>query len=150
MRPDLEELCRIHDIGLDLIERSDNLDDLLDRVLGEYELRLADLRNDTLDGDPEDEGEAKKNKDGNVGARGKGIQSRHEHRRTFHHDPRHTAQSLVACQWSFPQRFLRPQGWVLTRLNAVIASLPQRRSPLIRSPFWARRAPPGSGGSELP
>jgi len=60
MRPDLEELCRIHDIGLELIEHSDDLDGLLDRVLGEYQRRLADLRNDTLDGDPEDEGEAKK------------------------------------------------------------------------------------------
>jgi signal transduction histidine kinase len=60
IRPDLEELCRIHDIGLDLIDRSDDIDDLLDRVLDEYELRLADLRDDTLDADPEDEGEAKK------------------------------------------------------------------------------------------
>ena len=60
IRPDLEELCRIHDIGVDLIERSDDVDDLLDHVLGEYERRLADLRNDTLDGDPQDEGEAKK------------------------------------------------------------------------------------------
>jgi len=60
MLPDLEELCRIHDIGLELIDRSDDLDDLLDRVLGEYESRLADMRSDTLDRDPEDEGEARK------------------------------------------------------------------------------------------
>ncbi len=60
IRPDLEDLCRIHDIGLDLIDRSDDIDDLLDRVLDEYELRLTDLRDDTLDGDPGDEGEAKK------------------------------------------------------------------------------------------
>ena len=60
MLPDLAELCRIHNIGLDLIERSDDLDDLLDRVLSEYETRLADMHNDTLDGDPQDEGEAQK------------------------------------------------------------------------------------------
>lgn len=58
--PDLEELCRIHDIGLDLIDRSHDLDDLIDRVLEEYQTRLADMRHDTLDGDPDDEDEARK------------------------------------------------------------------------------------------
>jgi signal transduction histidine kinase len=47
--PDLAELCRIHEIGLDLIERSDDVDDLLDRVLEEYETRLQDLPSDALD-----------------------------------------------------------------------------------------------------
>lgn len=60
MLPDLEELCRIHDVGLDLIARSHDLDDLLDRVLEEYQTRLADMRVDTLDGEPDDEAEAKK------------------------------------------------------------------------------------------
>jgi len=60
MLPDLAELCRIHDIGLDLIERSHDLDDLLEGVLDEYQRRLDDMHNDTLDGDPEDEGEARK------------------------------------------------------------------------------------------
>jgi len=58
--PDLAELCRIHDVGVELIEHSHDLDDLLNRVLAEYERRLADLRHDTLDGEPEDKGEAQK------------------------------------------------------------------------------------------
>ncbi|HEX6853407.1 MAG TPA: histidine kinase dimerization/phospho-acceptor domain-containing protein [Candidatus Polarisedimenticolaceae bacterium] len=48
--PDLAELCRIHDLGLELIECSDDLDHLLDRVLEEYERRLAELPGDALDG----------------------------------------------------------------------------------------------------
>jgi PAS domain-containing protein len=47
--PDLAELCRIHEIGLDLIERSHDLDELLDRVLDEYESRLQALPSDALD-----------------------------------------------------------------------------------------------------
>jgi PAS domain-containing protein len=47
--PDLAELCRIHEIGLDLIERSHDLDELLDRVLEEYQARLASLPSDALD-----------------------------------------------------------------------------------------------------
>jgi len=31
--PDLAELCRLHEVGLDLIERSHDLDELLDRVI---------------------------------------------------------------------------------------------------------------------
>ena len=48
--PDLAELCRIHDVGLELIECSDDLDQLLDRVLEEYERRLAELPGEALDG----------------------------------------------------------------------------------------------------
>ncbi|HZN54245.1 MAG TPA: histidine kinase dimerization/phospho-acceptor domain-containing protein [Candidatus Polarisedimenticolaceae bacterium] len=47
--PDLAELCRIHEIGLDLIGRSHDVDDLLDRILDEYESRLQDLPSDALD-----------------------------------------------------------------------------------------------------
>ncbi len=47
--PELAELCRIHEIGLDLIGRSHDLDELLDRVLDEYERRLQDLPLDALD-----------------------------------------------------------------------------------------------------
>jgi signal transduction histidine kinase len=47
--PDLTELCRIHDVSLDLIERSNNLDELLERVLEEYEAQLEELPNDALD-----------------------------------------------------------------------------------------------------
>lgn len=47
--PDLAELCRIHEIGLDLIGRSHDVDELLDRVLDEYESRLKVLPSDALD-----------------------------------------------------------------------------------------------------
>ena len=47
--PDLAELCRIHEIGLDLIGRSHDIDELLDRVLEEYETRLSALPSDALD-----------------------------------------------------------------------------------------------------
>jgi signal transduction histidine kinase len=46
--PDLAELCRVHEVGLDLIGRSDDLDDLIDRVLDEYEQRLAGLPGDAF------------------------------------------------------------------------------------------------------
>ena len=52
--PDLEELCRIHDIGVDLIDRSDDLDDLLDRkriatYIGELAMIVKDGREESLD-----------------------------------------------------------------------------------------------------
>ncbi|MBD3866858.1 MAG: PAS domain-containing protein [Acidobacteria bacterium] len=40
---DLEELCKVHSISLELIRRSHNLDDLLDVVLDELENRLAEI-----------------------------------------------------------------------------------------------------------
>jgi signal transduction histidine kinase len=40
---DLEELCKVHSISLELIRRSHSLDDLLDVVLDELENRLADI-----------------------------------------------------------------------------------------------------------
>jgi len=46
--PDLQELCRIHDIGLEMIERSDDVDELLDRILDEYEERLDGLGSASL------------------------------------------------------------------------------------------------------
>jgi len=49
IHPDLAELCRIHEIGLDLIGRSHDVDELLDRVLDEYESRLKELPFDALD-----------------------------------------------------------------------------------------------------
>lgn len=49
IQPDLAELCRIHEIGLDLIERSDDVDALLDHVLDEYERRLRELPAEALD-----------------------------------------------------------------------------------------------------
>jgi signal transduction histidine kinase len=60
--PDLAELARLHDVGLDLIERSGDVDDLLDGVLAEYERRLAELPLDALDrrGGPMSETGAKK------------------------------------------------------------------------------------------
>lgn len=47
--PDLAELCRVYDIGLELIERCDDLETLLDLVLDEYERRLAELPDEALD-----------------------------------------------------------------------------------------------------
>ena len=47
--PDLAELCRIHEIGVDLIDRSHDVDDLLDRVIEEYEVRLRELPDEALD-----------------------------------------------------------------------------------------------------
>ena len=40
---ELAELCRNHDVSLDLIRHSDDIDVLLDRVLEEYETRLAEI-----------------------------------------------------------------------------------------------------------
>lgn len=47
--PDLAELCRMHDVSLDLIERCHDVDELLERVLEEYESRLRDLPTEALD-----------------------------------------------------------------------------------------------------
>jgi anti-sigma regulatory factor (Ser/Thr protein kinase) len=47
--PDIAELCRIHEVGLDLISRSHDVDELLDRVIDEYESRLRALPSDALD-----------------------------------------------------------------------------------------------------
>jgi nitrogen-specific signal transduction histidine kinase len=47
--PDLRELSRVHEVGLELIEKSHDLDELLGRVLEEYERRLRDLPEDALD-----------------------------------------------------------------------------------------------------
>jgi PAS domain-containing protein len=59
--PELAELCRVHDIGMELIERCDDLDQFLDRVLEEYERRLADLPEDALaERGPEDPVAARK------------------------------------------------------------------------------------------
>lgn len=46
--PDLAELCRIHDVSLDLIRCSDDVDELLDRILEEYERRLKEISAETL------------------------------------------------------------------------------------------------------
>jgi len=48
VRPDLAELCRNHDVSLDLIACSDDVDELLDRVLSEFETRLEAVSIDSL------------------------------------------------------------------------------------------------------
>ena len=60
--PDLADLCKIYDVGLELIERSHDIDDLLDRVLDEYQRRLGDLASEALDpeGGPPNPASAKK------------------------------------------------------------------------------------------
>lgn len=40
--PDLAELCRNHDVSLELIRGSHDMDELLDRVLAEFEARLQE------------------------------------------------------------------------------------------------------------
>ncbi len=47
--PDLRELSRVHDVSLELIEKSHDLDELLSVVLTEYERRLRELPDDALD-----------------------------------------------------------------------------------------------------
>jgi PAS domain-containing protein len=51
--PALEELCRIHDVSLELIESSNDLDELLERILREYERRLSEIPNDVFELDDE-------------------------------------------------------------------------------------------------
>ena len=46
--PDLAELCRIHEVSLELIHKSHDVDELLDGVLEEYERRLREMSADTL------------------------------------------------------------------------------------------------------
>jgi PAS domain-containing protein len=45
---DLEELCKVHSISLELIRRSHHLDDLLDVILDELEERLAEIPGQAL------------------------------------------------------------------------------------------------------
>ena len=40
---DLEELCKVHSISLELIRKSHSLDDLLDLILDELERRLSEI-----------------------------------------------------------------------------------------------------------
>lgn len=47
--PDLAELCHLYEIGLDLISRATDLDDLILKILDEYESRLAALPTDAFD-----------------------------------------------------------------------------------------------------
>jgi len=49
LAPALEELCRLHDVSLELIESSNDLDELLDRILREYERRLSEIPNDAFE-----------------------------------------------------------------------------------------------------
>lgn len=49
IQPDLDELCRDYDVSLELVEGSSDVDELVDRVLDEYESRLATLSCATLD-----------------------------------------------------------------------------------------------------
>jgi PAS domain S-box-containing protein len=60
--PDLAELCRIHEVSLELIQKSHDVDELLDGVLEEYERRLREMSADTLagEGEPVSREEAKK------------------------------------------------------------------------------------------
>lgn len=46
---DLAELCRLHDVSLDLLGRAHDVDDLIEAILGEYERRLKELPPDALD-----------------------------------------------------------------------------------------------------
>jgi signal transduction histidine kinase len=52
---DLAELCRLHDVSLDLLGRAHDVDGLIEAILDEYERRLKELPPDALDlPDPED------------------------------------------------------------------------------------------------
>lgn len=49
VQPDLAQLCRNHAIGVDLIRCSHDSEEMMDRVLAEFEERLEELSNDALD-----------------------------------------------------------------------------------------------------
>ncbi len=53
---DLAELCRLHDVGLELLGRAHDVEGLIEAILDEYERRLRELPPDALDrpeaGDP--------------------------------------------------------------------------------------------------
>ncbi len=49
-RQEMADLVHVQDVSLDMIERSDDLEDLLDRILDEYETRLRELPAEALDG----------------------------------------------------------------------------------------------------
>jgi signal transduction histidine kinase len=53
LRDELEELCRLHDVSVELIERSDDAADLMVALLDEYERRLDALPVDSLGNTPE-------------------------------------------------------------------------------------------------
>jgi PAS domain-containing protein len=55
--PDAEELCRIHELTAEMIDKSDDLDALLGRILEEYERRLRELPADALRPEPATLGE---------------------------------------------------------------------------------------------
>jgi signal transduction histidine kinase len=48
LEAEIQEMARVHDVALDMIERSHDPDGLLDRILDEYEVRLRDLPNEAL------------------------------------------------------------------------------------------------------
>lgn len=48
LREELAELCRVHDVALEMIERSDDFGHLMDTILEEYDRRLADLSAEAL------------------------------------------------------------------------------------------------------
>jgi PAS domain-containing protein len=52
--PDPEDLCRIHELSLEMLENIDDLDALLKRILDEYEKRLRDIPDAALglEGEP--------------------------------------------------------------------------------------------------
>lgn len=60
--PDLAELCRNHDVSLEMIRRSHDLDELLDGVLAEYESRLATVSIESTEADGRKVGDADANK----------------------------------------------------------------------------------------
>ena len=56
--PDLTELCRIHDVSLDLIERSNNLDELLEHLTRELQLEAVEVWSCTATEELEQQGAA--------------------------------------------------------------------------------------------